>query len=98
MKNIKYIITFLSIALVFSSCEKENYEFGDLVTPTNMVITTSNIPSLISIDSYRMFIFISDDMILVILFITPTSSIPLSFSSVKKAMAWSLFHLVLMMR
>ncbi len=40
MKNIKYIITFLSIALVFSSCEKENYEFGDLVTPTNMVITT----------------------------------------------------------
>ncbi|HCE53528.1 MAG TPA: glucan endo-1,3-beta-D-glucosidase [Lutibacter sp.] len=40
MKNIKYIITFLSIALVFSSCEKENYEFGDLVTPTNMVVTT----------------------------------------------------------
>ncbi|MHB1107438.1 MAG: glucan endo-1,3-beta-D-glucosidase [Lutibacter sp.] len=40
MKNIKYIITFLSIALVFSSCEKENYEFGDLVTPTNLVITT----------------------------------------------------------
>ncbi len=40
MKNIKYILTFLSLALVFSSCEKENYEFGDLVTPTNMVITT----------------------------------------------------------
>lgn len=39
MKNIKYIITFLSLALVFSSCEKENYEFGELVTPTNMVVT-----------------------------------------------------------
>ncbi|MDO9580979.1 MAG: hypothetical protein Q7J06_10520, partial [Bacteroidales bacterium] len=40
MKNIKYILTFLSLALVLGSCEKENYEFGDLVTPTNMVVTT----------------------------------------------------------
>lgn len=40
MKNIKYILTFLSLALVLGSCEKENYEFGDLVTPSNLVITT----------------------------------------------------------
>jgi len=39
MKNIKYIITFLSLALVFSACEEETYEFGDLVTPTNLVVT-----------------------------------------------------------
>jgi hypothetical protein len=40
MKNIKYILTFLSLAIILGSCEKENYEFGDLVTPTNMVVTT----------------------------------------------------------
>lgn len=40
MKNIKYIITFLSLAFVFSACEDETYEFGDLVTPTNLVVTT----------------------------------------------------------
>jgi hypothetical protein len=39
MKNIKYIITFLSLAF-FVGCEEETYEFGDLVTPTNLVITT----------------------------------------------------------
>ena len=39
MKNIKYIIAFLSLALVFSACEKETYEFGDLVAPTNLVVT-----------------------------------------------------------
>ncbi len=39
MKNIKYLITFLSLALVFSSCEKENYEFGDIVVPTNLAIS-----------------------------------------------------------
>lgn len=39
MKNIKYIITFLSLALVLGSCEKENYEFGDLVAPSNLEVT-----------------------------------------------------------
>jgi len=34
MKNIKYIITFLSLALLFSACEEENYEFGDLISPS----------------------------------------------------------------
>lgn len=36
MKNIKYIIAFLSLALVFSACEEENYEFGDLIAPSNL--------------------------------------------------------------
>lgn len=40
MKNIKYIITFLSLALVLGSCEKETYEFGELVAPSNLVVTT----------------------------------------------------------
>jgi len=39
MKNIKYIITFLSLALVLGSCEKETYEFGELVAPSNLVVT-----------------------------------------------------------
>ncbi|PKH67415.1 glucan endo-1,3-beta-D-glucosidase [Flavobacterium sp. ALD4] len=39
MKNIKHIVTFLFIALVFSSCTEENYEFGDIVTPTGLTIT-----------------------------------------------------------
>ena len=39
MKNFKYIITFLSLALIFSSCEDETFEFGDVINPTNLVIT-----------------------------------------------------------
>lgn len=39
MKNIKYIITFLSLALIFSACEDENYEFGDIITPSNVQVT-----------------------------------------------------------
>lgn len=39
MKNLKYLITFLSLVLVFSSCEKENYEFGAIIAPTNLTIT-----------------------------------------------------------
>jgi hypothetical protein len=39
MKNIKHIMTFLLIALVFSSCAEENYEFGDIVTPTALTVT-----------------------------------------------------------
>ncbi|MFC6877153.1 glucan endo-1,3-beta-D-glucosidase [Flavobacterium myungsuense] len=39
MKNIKYFISFLSLVLLLSSCEKEDYEFGDIVAPTNLTIT-----------------------------------------------------------
>lgn len=39
MKNIKYLIIFFSLVLFFSSCENENYEFGDIVAPTNLAIT-----------------------------------------------------------
>jgi len=39
MKNIKYILTFLSLVLILLSCEKENYEFGELVAPTNLLVT-----------------------------------------------------------
>jgi hypothetical protein len=39
MKNIKHIMTFLLIALMFSSCAEENYEFGDIVTPTALTVT-----------------------------------------------------------
>ena len=39
MKNIKYLIIFLSLVLVFSSCETENYQFGDIIAPTNLTIT-----------------------------------------------------------
>jgi len=39
MKNIKYIISFLSLALLFSACAEESYEFGDLTAPSNMQIT-----------------------------------------------------------
>ena len=39
MKNIKYILgVFLSLILI-SGCEKENYEFGDLITPSNLKLT-----------------------------------------------------------
>jgi len=39
MKNFKYIITFLSLILLFSSCEKETFEFGDIVTPSDLQIS-----------------------------------------------------------
>jgi hypothetical protein len=39
MKIIKCFLTFLITLLFFSSCEQENYEFGDIVTPTNLTIT-----------------------------------------------------------
>lgn len=39
MKTIKYFLTFLVTLLIFSSCETENYEFGDIVTPTNLTVT-----------------------------------------------------------
>lgn len=39
MKTIKYFLTFLVTLLIFSSCETEDYEFGDIVTPTNLTVT-----------------------------------------------------------
>ena len=45
MKNIKYIIAFLSLALVFNACEEETYEFGDLTAPTNLQVTVDIVGS-----------------------------------------------------
>lgn len=41
MKIYKYITVFLFIvlAIVFNSCQENTYEFGDIVTPTNIQIT-----------------------------------------------------------
>ena len=39
MKNFRYILTFLSLALIFSACEEETYEFGDITAPSNLQIT-----------------------------------------------------------
>ncbi len=39
MKNIKCFMSFLLLVLLFSSCSKDNYEFGDIVAPTNLTIT-----------------------------------------------------------
>lgn len=40
MKNIKFLFktVFIAVAILLVGCEEENYEFGDLITPTNMVI------------------------------------------------------------
>lgn len=47
MKKIKYIIPFLLSVLIFSSCAEENYEFGDIITPTNLTIT----PEIVGLDA-----------------------------------------------
>jgi hypothetical protein len=39
MKKIQYFLTFMVTLLLLSSCETENYEFGDITTPTNLTIT-----------------------------------------------------------
>jgi hypothetical protein len=39
MKTIKYFLTFLITLIFFSSCETENYQFGDIVAPTNLTVT-----------------------------------------------------------
>lgn len=40
MKKFKYIIgLFLSVGLILSSCTKDNKEFGDIITPSNLQIT-----------------------------------------------------------
>lgn len=42
MKNFKYILSlFFSLAIVLSSCEEKEYEFGDIKTPSNISITAS---------------------------------------------------------
>lgn len=40
MKNIKYIMGLFLLLGLLSSCEKVNYEFGDLIAPSNIVVTT----------------------------------------------------------
>ena len=40
MKSLKYITGFFIALLFITSCEQENYEFGDLNAPSNMQITT----------------------------------------------------------
>lgn len=47
MKNIKCFMSFLLLVLLFSSCSKDNYEFGDIVAPTNFTIT----PEIVGIDA-----------------------------------------------
>lgn len=48
MKNLKYIVIFLlGIQLVFSGCEEDNYELGELITPTNVDVTFE----LVGVDS-----------------------------------------------
>ena len=40
MKNIKFYFktVFIALATLLVGCEEENYEFGDLITPTNLVV------------------------------------------------------------
>jgi hypothetical protein len=38
MKNIKYILTFLLIALFFANCTEEKYELGELKAPSNLAV------------------------------------------------------------
>lgn len=38
MKKIKYIVSSVLMLLLFIGCEEEKYEFGDIVTPTNIQI------------------------------------------------------------
>ena len=41
MKKIKYLFKSLLviIALVFTSCETEDHEFGDIINPTNLQVS-----------------------------------------------------------
>jgi hypothetical protein len=47
MKNIKHIITFLLIAIIFNSCAEESYEFGDIVAPSGLTIS----PEIVGADA-----------------------------------------------
>ncbi|HAH54584.1 MAG TPA: glucan endo-1,3-beta-D-glucosidase [Flavobacterium sp.] len=51
MKTIKYFLTFLITLFIFSSCEKEDYEFGEIIAPTNLVVT----PELVGKDASNPF-------------------------------------------
>lgn len=39
MKNLKYIIRIFLLAIVFTSCEEENYELGNIVAPSNIQVS-----------------------------------------------------------
>lgn len=39
MKTIKYFLSFVIALFMFSSCETEDYQFGDIIAPTNLTIT-----------------------------------------------------------
>ena len=44
MKNLKYL-SFLTIFLLFSACEEDNYEFGLITTPTNLQVNVEIVGS-----------------------------------------------------
>ena len=39
MKKIKYIIGLLLVLAIFAGCEEEDYEFGDIIAPSNVQLT-----------------------------------------------------------
>ena len=41
MKNIKYILTFLLIGIVFTNCTEEKYQLGELKAPSNVAVAIS---------------------------------------------------------
>lgn len=41
MKNIKYILTFLLIGIVFTNCTEEKYQLGELKSPSNVAVAIS---------------------------------------------------------
>ena len=44
MKNLKYL-SFLTIFLLFSACEEDNYEFGPITSPTNLQVNVEIVGS-----------------------------------------------------
>ena len=40
MKRINFLLIAFSL-FIFSSCEQEDYEFGDILSPTNLTISAS---------------------------------------------------------
>lgn len=40
MKNIKYIVGIFLTLVFFTSCEEENYKFGDIIAPSNVEVVT----------------------------------------------------------
>ena len=39
MKNLKYFISLCLTLALFTACEEDTYEFGDITTPTNLAVT-----------------------------------------------------------